>query len=87
MATTKIKKKMIKSRYSFINFDRKKQVQLFNELIIANNKNLHRKSIHLTMEIDPYEEDMGLVTNQMWQEMESKCKKLQEILKKNDIEF
>lgn len=33
-----IKIKMIESKYSFINFNKKAQAQLFNELIIANTK-------------------------------------------------
>lgn len=50
-----IKIKMIQSKYSFINFNKKTQQQLFNELKIANSKD--KNSFHHSEEKHIYEED------------------------------
>jgi hypothetical protein len=87
MASSTIKERMIKDRYSFINFDKKKQDQLFNELIIANNKEIHESSYHLKKELCIHEEEDLSALCHLHEEAEKELIKLKKLLKQNNIDF
>jgi hypothetical protein len=62
-----------------INFDKKKQSQLFNELIIENKKDISINSIHLLKELTIHDEDEYITS--------VKIEHLEGLLKSNNITF
>ncbi len=78
-----IKIKMIESKYSFINFTRQKQAQLFNELIIANTKPKEDMNYHVNEESKIFEVD----NDSSFSQMNDYIKKLQKLCTDNGVVF
>lgn len=77
-----IKIKMIESKFSFINFSKKNQVQLFNELIIANTKtddnDFHRVEEQHIHEVTGDDKESQLI---------SRIQYLSKLLEQHDITY